>query len=498
VDDHLGSSGFESEDQYDTNPFPDRKDPKLYLDSDEDTKFHELERVNKPLNDDMEDDQKEIHRHFLQDDPNEELHHDSEMHIPEDYSENTKPLPKKKFHPEIPHDGTKKNPMEEHESEKSPSLPEDDGFDTEELEKEESGHLHHEKEDLNDEVEGHNEMKFLPITKSQDDEDTDIAHEQQAEKSPLPKQKDIKNTKDRNPAPSDGPKKPVEMNEESTQKVQEKSKSQTQIKVNSKVLAKAIEFLENEYDATVSLIPKVLHQQYSSEANVPSRLRQNMENFKYNNAEYLYLFWGDEDLDEFVKHYHPFLYGLYKKLPMPVLRSDLARYMLLYTFGGVYSDLDTVPIRKLSDWSDGHQKNVGLLVGIEVDTDRSDWEDWYPRSLGFCQWTMAAQPGHPVLAKTIFDASRKLKETPKVTEKDVVHLTGPAVWTDAVLSYLNELDVGEKQLRGLEHSTLHGDVYVLPITAFSPGVGHMGDKGLTDKEARVEHQFDGSWKKQRG
>lgn len=39
-----------------------------------------------------------------------------------------------------------------------------------------------------------------------------------------------------------------------------------------------------------------------------------------------------------------------------------------------------------------------------------------------------------------------------------------------------------------------GEVAILPVTGFSPGVGLFGAQATWDAEAMVEHQFRGSWK----
>jgi hypothetical protein len=39
-----------------------------------------------------------------------------------------------------------------------------------------------------------------------------------------------------------------------------------------------------------------------------------------------------------------------------------------------------------------------------------------------------------------------------------------------------------------------GEVVILPVTGFSPGVGLFGAQATWDAEAMVEHQFRGSWK----
>ena len=46
----------------------------------------------------------------------------------------------------------------------------------------------------------------------------------------------------------------------------------------------------------------------------------------------------------------------------------------------------------------------------------------------------------------------------------------------------------------LKEPVIVDDVMVLPITSFSPGVGHMEAQSSDDKMAFVEHKFKGSWK----
>jgi alpha 1,6-mannosyltransferase len=79
--------------------------------------------------------------------------------------------------------------------------------------------------------------------------------------------------------------------------------------------------------------------------------------------------------------------------------------------------------------------------------------------------------------------------------------TGPGVWTDALFSYFNNREYFDFSARQTnvsysdffeirEHKKI-GDVVVLPITSFSPGVGQMGAEGTEDAMAFVKHEFDG-------
>ncbi|KAL1882029.1 hypothetical protein VTK73DRAFT_2743 [Phialemonium thermophilum] len=202
----------------------------------------------------------------------------------------------------------------------------------------------------------------------------------------------------------------------------------------------------------------------------------------------------------------------YEALPLPVLKADFFRYLILLARGGIYSDIDTYAIRSAVDWIPQNvpRDSIGLVIGIEADPDREDWKDWYSRRIQFCQWTIQSKPGHPVLREVV---SRITQETLKrkkqgvlkgVLDKNVIEFTGPAVWTDIIFDYFNDpryFDmthspglINWRNFTGMEVPKRVGDVIVLPITSFSPGVQQMGAKDYDDPMAFVKHDFEGTWK----
>jgi len=199
----------------------------------------------------------------------------------------------------------------------------------------------------------------------------------------------------------------------------------------------------------------------------------------------------------------------YTSLSRPVLKADFFRYLILLARGGIYTDMDTSALKSAVDWipSEVARSTFGLVIGIEADPDREDWEQWYSRRIQFCQWTIQAKPGHPVLreivAKITEETLRRktLGTLGSELVNDVVDFTGPAIWTDTVLEYFNDptyFDMGGsqrniswKEFTGMTAPKRVGDVIVLPITSFSPGVGQMGSGAIEDPMAFVRHWFEG-------
>lgn len=200
----------------------------------------------------------------------------------------------------------------------------------------------------------------------------------------------------------------------------------------------------------------------------------------------------------------------YTALPEPVLKADFFRYLILLARGGIYSDIDTQALKPATEWvpAEVPRSSYGLVVGIEADPDRPDWQEWYSRRIQFCQWTIQSKPGHPVLrdiVATITEETLKAQAEGRLTSKkllkSIVEFTGPALWTDRIFDFFNNPEYFDmstskgnitwKQFTGITQAKKVGDVVVLPITSFSPGVGQMGAGTEDDEMAFVKHNFEG-------
>jgi alpha 1,6-mannosyltransferase len=201
----------------------------------------------------------------------------------------------------------------------------------------------------------------------------------------------------------------------------------------------------------------------------------------------------------------------YTALPVPVLKADFFRYLILLARGGIYSDIDTSALKPATEWlpKTVPPSSVGLIVGIEADPDRPDWADWYSRRIQFCQWTIQSKAGHPALRKIvaqITEETLRMKKygilSPQRMDMSIVEFTGPARWTDVVFSYFNDpsyFKVGKTNITWESFTNMVaakrvGDVVVLPITSFSPGVQTMNAGETDDPMAFVKHDFKGKSK----
>ncbi|KAK3712252.1 alpha-1,6-mannosyltransferase Och1 [Vermiconidia calcicola] len=216
-----------------------------------------------------------------------------------------------------------------------------------------------------------------------------------------------------------------------------------------------------------------------------------------------------------VRHFYasvPEVQEAYDALPAPVMKADFFRYLILLARGGIYSDIDTTALKSAVEWvpPEVPRSTYGLVIGIEADPDRPDWHEWYSRRIQFCQWTIQSKPGHPVLVDIVASITeetlrrKRAGELDKMHMKSIVEFTGPAVWTDAIFKFFNNPDYFDmstskgnitwKDFTGITQAKKVGDVVVLPITSFSPGVGQMNAGEDDDPMAFVKHAFEGTWK----
>ncbi|KAK7992389.1 hypothetical protein PG996_012578 [Apiospora saccharicola] len=193
------------------------------------------------------------------------------------------------------------------------------------------------------------------------------------------------------------------------------------------------------------------------------------------------------------------------------LKSDLLRYLLLYNEGGVYSDIDTIAMKPIQDWVPWHLRDtVKLIVGIEFDRrDGGMWSE-IPHDLQFCQWTIAAAPGHPVFRAMADRALASLHELADVvynttmaelkpTSFETMNSTGPAAWTDVVFEQIQQArpDITTlSDLSRIQKPQLYGDILVLGIDGFGMGQPHSGatNDGSAPEAALVKHLFRGAWR----
>ena len=83
-------------------------------------------------------------------------------------------------------------------------------------------------------------------------------------------------------------------------------------------------------------IPKIIHQIWIGPKKLPNKYKNWMKSWLRFNPEYKYILWQDKDIEKL----QMINQKEYKKAKNPGIKSDIARYEILYLYGGIYIDTD--------------------------------------------------------------------------------------------------------------------------------------------------------------
>lgn len=233
------------------------------------------------------------------------------------------------------------------------------------------------------------------------------------------------------------------------------------------------------------------------------------------NQDYSYTLMSNQGADDFAREHYadrPDILETFLQLKFPVLRSDLLRYMILESEGGIYSDLDTVVDKSVRDWIPREMRSNKIHAIVGVEYDQLDGEPFYGMNerIQFCQWTMASSRGHPIMKKIVKKVVAAINETAErnniaipdfnLTDDEVIQVSGPVIWTRAVLEAMSEAtgtEMSYLNITGMTEPRLFGDILVLPIDGFGAGQPHSNSSREEHRgpgDFYVRHQWKGSWK----
>ncbi|OQS07155.1 hypothetical protein THRCLA_00843 [Thraustotheca clavata] len=227
-------------------------------------------------------------------------------------------------------------------------------------------------------------------------------------------------------------------------------------------------------------VAKIIHQSWVSIDTLPAKVKRPIDSWKAENPHYHYRFWSDADIPAFVQNHFPEYFVLFKRFPVDIMRSDFFRYLVVLKYGGVWSDIDTMCLKPVDTWAPITSHTVSAMVGVELDASDVIL-DWWSLKLQFTQWTFAAAPGHPLMRHIVDFIHKRFKDAAEIPL--IVHqVTGPSIWTEAILDYLKiSADIQSiHPFRFLKNPLLVGDIAIMPVTSFNPTNPQMGGKGLSD------------------
>lgn len=131
---------------------------------------------------------------------------------------------------------------------------------------------------------------------------------------------------------------------------------------------------------SVGKIPKLVHQSWRSK-HIPPRLSKSKEAWERHHPEWVYVLWTDKDIKDYIKEYHrEFIDMLGSRITQSSQLAEILSYLVMYDFGGIYSDLKFNPRKNISSFFEG-----GASPYVLYD----------PYTNSFTNSIMASAPGDP-------------------------------------------------------------------------------------------------------
>lgn len=172
-----------------------------------------------------------------------------------------------------------------------------------------------------------------------------------------------------------------------------------------------------------------------------------------------------DNINDWVKKHFEWFYQIYMEYPKSIQRCDIIRYMLMYHYGGVYSDLDVeckMPISKLLRQYQWANVIFGISrikskqkcdLAAKYETIRNGKPEIPVRIANY--WCLSRIPNHPIWID-ILKLAKKRARSFLQSQYGIIYTTGPDVITTALSENRNK----------------YNDIAIIPIDQFTKMYPH--------------------------
>ena len=186
------------------------------------------------------------------------------------------------------------------------------------------------------------------------------------------------------------------------------------------------------------MIPKLIIQTWKDN-EIPEKYRDLLKKLRDKNRGFNYMFYTDENIKTFMENHYPEYISVFNQFEYPIQRVDFFRYLVIYTFGGFYFDLDM---------------DIDCSLEPLLNNDAVFPKEWrkngdpilqeqnMPFLLG--NYAFGAKAGNFFLKKIIDNiVSTRIprEKIPDKKDKIVFYTTGPVMVTQSLIDYLLITDV---------------------------------------------------------
>ena len=224
-------------------------------------------------------------------------------------------------------------------------------------------------------------------------------------------------------------------------------------------------------------IPQIIHQTWKTN-NIPTKCQKWTESWKNIHPNYEYKLWTDNDNRELIKKHYPKFLRIYDSYGQGIYRADIARYIIIYHYGGLYVDLDFECLKNMDRILEDNTCFFAYEPEEHFVNDR-------PK---ICNALFASEKHNPIFIEFLRTA---YKRSIIDISRSPVYLTGPEMITSVLNNKLNN-----KINKTNGNIKIYNSVYFYPICAKNDSkinsINQMKEKLLV-KFAYAQHHWMKSW-----
>ncbi len=225
------------------------------------------------------------------------------------------------------------------------------------------------------------------------------------------------------------------------------------------------------------MIPNIIHQIWiQGYDNIPTDLKQQYDECQQVNNDFINMFWDEILIKKFLaENFEPKFLAIYEKCKFAAQKADIARYAILYTYGGIYLDVDMVCRKNLKPFL---EYNFFFTVPI-----------FYKIQKCYLNGIIGSRPRHPILMvifENIFAREYLLH--------DVSKSTGPKLFYHAVTEYIKVNP--EHDISIIDRKYLHPCTYnstTCPYECEDCYIAHTGHSSWSSSH-RIQKKIINNWK----
>lgn len=167
------------------------------------------------------------------------------------------------------------------------------------------------------------------------------------------------------------------------------------------------------------MIPFIIHQIWiQGYDKIPNNLKLYHDSCRIINNNFKYMFWDDKKITKLLlEHFDKEYYELYNLYTLPAQKADLARYVIIYIYGGIYLDIDIIC-----------RKNLMMFLNYDFFFTTDVFYDLYKRYL---TGIIGAKQKHPIFLIII----KNMLIRKKYAYYYVAYSSGTQLFYDSVEEY---------------------------------------------------------------